>query len=76
LPSGWESVALNDAVIFNKMVPEGTSTQVFLVAGADGTLKKGSFYKDMKEKHNLPNWANDESTAKALWEKSEELVSE
>jgi NAD(P)-dependent dehydrogenase (short-subunit alcohol dehydrogenase family) len=72
-PSGWESLALNAAAIFTKTVPEGASTQVFLAAGADGTLKKGSFYEDMKEKQNLPNWAKDESTAKALWEKSEEL---
>jgi NAD(P)-dependent dehydrogenase (short-subunit alcohol dehydrogenase family) len=72
-PSGWEALALNAASKFTKTVPEGASTQVYLAAGADGRLKKGSFYEDMKEKQNLPNWAKDESTAKALWEKSEEL---
>ena len=65
--SGWESLALNAASIFTKTVPEGTSTKVFLAAGANRTLKKGSFYEDMKEKKNLPKWAKDESAAKALW---------
>ena len=72
-PSGFEAFALNAASIFTKTVPEGASTQVFLAAGADGTLKKGSFYEDMKEKKNLPKWAKDETAAKELWEISEEL---
>jgi NAD(P)-dependent dehydrogenase (short-subunit alcohol dehydrogenase family) len=72
-PSGLEAFALNAASLLTKTVPEGASTQVFLAAGADGTMKKAAFYEDMKEKSNMPNFATDEAKAKALWEKSEEL---
>ena len=72
-PSGFESFALNAASIFTKTVPEGASTQIFLATGADGTLRKGAFYEDMKEKKNLPKFAKDEEKARALWDISEEL---
>jgi NAD(P)-dependent dehydrogenase (short-subunit alcohol dehydrogenase family) len=71
-PTALESFALTAVSIFTKTVPEGASTQVFLAAGADGTLKKGAFYDDMKVQ-NLPQFATDANIAKALWEKSEEL---
>lgn len=73
-PSGLESIALNAASIFTKTVPEGASTQVFLASGGDGSLKKGAFYEDLKEKKNLPKFAKDEAKAKALWEESEALT--
>eukprot|EP00980_Cylindrotheca_fusiformis_P016292 scaffold4841_cov132-Cylindrotheca_fusiformis.AAC.5 len=72
-PSGLEALALNAASIFTKTVPEGASTQVFLASGGDGTLKKGAFYEDLKEKKSLPSFAKDEAKAKALWEESEIL---
>jgi NAD(P)-dependent dehydrogenase (short-subunit alcohol dehydrogenase family) len=72
-PSGLESLLLNAASLFTKTVPEGASTQVFLAAGADGSLKKGAFYEDLKEKKNMPKFAMDEAKAKALWEQSEAL---
>lgn len=72
-PSGLEFLALNAASLFTKTVQEGASTQIFLAAGADGRLKKGAFYEDLKLKKNLPNWATETSMAKMLWEKSEEL---
>lgn len=72
-PSGLEMFALNFLSLLTKTVPEGASTQIFLAAGADGSLRKGAFYEDMKEKKNLPDFAKDESKAKILWEKSEEL---
>lgn len=73
-PSGLESFALNAASLLTKTVPEGASTQIFLAAGADGTLKKGAFYEDLKVKKKLPKFAEDESKATALWEKSEALA--
>ena len=72
-PSGFEKFALNAASIFTKTVPEGASTQIFLATGANGSLTKGAFYEDMKEKKNLPKFARDEDKARALWEISEEL---
>lgn len=72
-PSGLESVLLNAASLFTKTVPEGASTQVFLAAGGEGTLKKGAFYDELKAQ-NLPAFAKDEYKAKLLWEKSEELA--
>jgi NAD(P)-dependent dehydrogenase (short-subunit alcohol dehydrogenase family) len=72
-PSGLEAFALNAASLLTLTVPEGASTQVFLAAGANGTMKKAAFYEDMKEKRNMPNFATDEAKAKALWEMSEEL---
>jgi NAD(P)-dependent dehydrogenase (short-subunit alcohol dehydrogenase family) len=71
-PSGLESIALNALSVFTKTVPEGASTQVYLAAGADGKLTPGAFYEDLKVK-NLPSFATDQSSAKQLWEKSEEL---
>jgi NAD(P)-dependent dehydrogenase (short-subunit alcohol dehydrogenase family) len=71
--SGLQLLALNAASVFTKTVPEGASNQVFLAAGANGTLQKGAFYEDMKEKKNLPNWAKDEVKAAALWGESEKL---
>jgi NAD(P)-dependent dehydrogenase (short-subunit alcohol dehydrogenase family) len=72
-PTGLQAVLFNALNAFTLTVPEGASTQIFLAAGADGTLKKGAFYEDLKEKRNLPKWATDETAAKALWKKSEEL---
>lgn len=72
--SGLESLAQNALAVFLKTVPEGASTQVYLAAGADGALKKGAFYEEMKEKKNLPAFAKDTAAAKSLWEKSEELA--
>jgi NAD(P)-dependent dehydrogenase (short-subunit alcohol dehydrogenase family) len=72
-PSGLESLALNALSLFTKTVPEGASTQIFLAAGADGSLKKGAFYEDLKEKKNMPKFTTDEAKAKALWEQSEVL---
>lgn len=71
-PSGLESFFLKAASLFTKTVPEGASTQVFLAAGGEGTLKKGAFYDDMKSQ-NLPAFAKDEYKSKLLWEKSEQL---
>jgi NAD(P)-dependent dehydrogenase (short-subunit alcohol dehydrogenase family) len=71
-PSFFESIALNAASLFTKTVPEGASTQVFLASGGEGTLKKGVFYEDCKEKM-LQGFAVDETAARALWAKSEEL---
>ena len=71
-PSGLESFALSAASLFTKTVPEGASTQVFLASGGEGTLKGGAFYNDLKSQ-SLPAFARDESKAKLLWEKSEEL---
>ena len=67
-----ESFLLNTASKFTLTVPQGASTQVYLAAGADGALKKGAFYEDLKAK-NLPAFANDEAKAKQLWEISEQL---
>lgn len=71
--SGLQMLALNALSVFTKTVPEGASTQVFLAAGADGAIKKGAFYEDMKEKTNLPKFATDEGKASTLWEVSEKL---
>jgi NAD(P)-dependent dehydrogenase (short-subunit alcohol dehydrogenase family) len=72
-PTGLQAVVFSALNAVTKTVPEGASTQIFLAAGADGTLKKGAFYEDLKEKRNLPKWATDETAAKALWKRSEEL---
>jgi NAD(P)-dependent dehydrogenase (short-subunit alcohol dehydrogenase family) len=72
-PTGLQAVLFNALNSLTLTVPEGASTQIFLAAGAEGTLKKGAFYEDLKEKRNLPKWATDETAAKALWKKSEEL---
>ena len=72
--TGLESLLLNTVSSFLKTVPEGASTQVFLASGAEGALKKGAFYEDLKEKKNLPAYATDKAAARALWEKSEELA--
>jgi NAD(P)-dependent dehydrogenase (short-subunit alcohol dehydrogenase family) len=71
-PSFFESIAINAISLFTKTVPEGASTQVFLASGAEGALKKGVYYKDCKEKV-LSGFAADETAARALWAKSEEL---
>jgi NAD(P)-dependent dehydrogenase (short-subunit alcohol dehydrogenase family) len=73
LPSGLEGFLMKAAASFTKTVPEGASTQVFLASGAEGTLKKGEFYEEMKPQ-KLPKWATSESDALALWRKSEELA--
>lgn len=70
--SPLESLLLNAASKFTLTVPQGASTQVFLAAGAEGTLKKGAFYEDLKVK-NLPAFANDATKAKQLWDMSENL---
>mmetsp|Transcript_18361 Transcript_18361/g.44336 ORF Transcript_18361/g.44336 Transcript_18361/m.44336 type:complete len:431 (-) Transcript_18361:40-1332(-) len=72
-PSGLESFALNALSVFTKTVPEGASTQIYLAAGADGKMEKSAFYEDMKVKRSLPAYAKDDTKAKQLWEKSEEL---
>jgi len=72
-PSGFEKIALAAASKLTVTVPEGASTQVFLASGAEGTLKPGAFYENMKEMKKLPKFATDGDKAKALWEKSEEL---
>jgi NAD(P)-dependent dehydrogenase (short-subunit alcohol dehydrogenase family) len=71
-PSGLESFLLNAAALFTKTVEEGASTQVFLASGAEGALKKGAYYDELKSQ-NLPAFAKDENKAKLLWTKSEEL---
>ena len=63
---------LSAASKFTLTVPQGASTQVFLAAGADGTLTKGAFYEDLKVK-TLPASANDATKAKQLWDVSENL---
>lgn len=61
-----------------KTVEEGASTQIYLAAAAasDTTtpplLQKGEFYVGYKPE-KLPDWAKDETLAKELWEKSEQL---
>lgn len=72
-PTGLQAVLFNALNSVTLTVPEGASTQIFLAAGANGALKKGAFYEDLKEKKNLPKWAIDETMAKELWKKSEEL---
>jgi len=67
-----EMAFLNLASKFTLTVPQGASTQVYLAAGADGSLQKAAFYEDMKVK-NLPSFANDAAKAKQLWETSETL---
>ena len=67
-----EAFALDAANRFLKTVPEGASTQVFLAAGAEGNLKKGAYYDNLKEK-KLPHFARDEVSAKQLWDLSENL---
>jgi NAD(P)-dependent dehydrogenase (short-subunit alcohol dehydrogenase family) len=59
--------------IINKalLTPEqGATTQVYLAIAKDE--EKGRFYSDLKPQ-NLPAFATDESAAKALWTKSEQL---
>jgi len=71
-PSGLDSILLRATSLFLKTVEEGASTQVYLASGAEGTLTKGAYYDDCKAQ-SLPAFARDESKAKLLWEKSEEL---
>ncbi|KAL3944914.1 MAG: hypothetical protein SGBAC_001005 [Bacillariaceae sp.] len=66
-------IALKAMSNFVLTVPEGASTQVFLASGAEGTMSKGAFYEDLKEKKNLPGFARDTAKASALWEESEVL---
>jgi len=70
-PSGLEKVLLNAAALFLKTVEEGASTQVYLASGAEGALKKGAYYDDLKPQ-NLPAFAKDENKARLLWDQSEE----
>ena len=70
--SPLEMFALNALSKFTLTVEQGASTQVFLAAGAEGSLEKAAFYEDMKVK-KLPAYANDASKAKQLWELSESL---
>jgi NAD(P)-dependent dehydrogenase (short-subunit alcohol dehydrogenase family) len=72
-PSPLESIALNAVSVFTKTVPEGASTQVYLASGADGQLKPGAFYEDLKVR-SLPSYATDAESAKELWKKSEQLA--
>lgn len=66
-------LALKAASNFILTVPEGASTQVFLASGGEGTVTKGAFYEDLKEKKSLPGFARDAAKAKALWDESEVL---
>lgn len=66
-------IALKALSNFVLTVEEGASTQVFLASGGEGTMTKGAFYEDLKEKKNMPGFARDVSKAKALWEASEVL---
>merc|ERR1712008_67502 len=47
-PSRLEAVALSTLSGLTLTVPEGASTQVYLAAGAEGNLRKATFYDDMK----------------------------
>ena len=69
-PSGLEKILLNAVAFFLKTVEEGASTQVYLASGAEGALKKGAYYDDLKPQ-NLPAFAKDENKARLLWEQSE-----
>lgn len=71
--SSLTMMALKVASNFVLTVPEGASTQVFLASGGEGTMTKGAFYEDLKEKKDLPGFARDAAKAKALWEQSEIL---
>lgn len=67
-----KSLARDVSSLFTKTPAEGASTQVFLAAADDFTLKKGAFYDNMKEK-SLSPFAKDSSKAKSLWKISEDL---
>lgn len=70
--SPLEMFFLNTLSKFTLTVEQGASTQVFLAAGANGSLQKAAFYEDMKVM-NLPSFAVDTAKAKQLWEISENL---
>jgi NAD(P)-dependent dehydrogenase (short-subunit alcohol dehydrogenase family) len=55
---------------FTRTPDEGAATQVYLAISP--TIEKASFYSDLKVQ-SLPSFAKDETVAKMLWEKSEQL---
>jgi NAD(P)-dependent dehydrogenase (short-subunit alcohol dehydrogenase family) len=66
----WENI-LQSTINKALLTPEqGAATQVYLAVAKDE--EKGRFYSDLKPQ-KLPAFATDESMAKSLWTKSEEL---
>merc|ERR1712222_286611 len=66
-----ESFVVNLTSFFTLTPEQGANTQVYLCAEEE--LTKGAFYEEMKQKRNVPSYANDLGKARALWEESERL---
>jgi NAD(P)-dependent dehydrogenase (short-subunit alcohol dehydrogenase family) len=70
---GLGRLAMGVTRLIAKTPEEGASTQVFLAATSDDDIVKGAFYDEMKVNTNLPSFAKDVATARALWDASEKL---
>jgi hypothetical protein len=62
---GLGLLALGAMWLFTKMLEEGASMQGYLATTSEDVVK-GAFYKEMKEKGDLPWFTNDGTKARAL----------
>jgi hypothetical protein len=62
-------LALGAMRLFAKTLEEGALMQGYLAAMSDNVVK-GAFYKEMKEKRDLPWFTKDDTEARVLWDVS------
>jgi len=71
-----QSFVSNVFYSINRSVEEGANTQVMLAASGEpkGTLVKGQYFDKNMRLKELSDFARDETMARYLWDKSEELA--